>query len=65
VLAAGIRLLPLAEPTVRRLEAMGYRRGMIRQAKYPELPDRRFQRLADLRAQRPSGFARRADVRCA
>ena len=39
VLAAGIRLLPLAEATVRRLEAMGYRRGMIRQAKYPELPD--------------------------
>jgi NMT1-like family len=39
VLAAGIRLLPLAEATIRKLEAIGYRRGVIRKAKYPDLSD--------------------------
>ena len=38
VLAAGIRILPLAEDTVRKLEAIGYRRGVIEKAKYPALP---------------------------
>jgi NMT1-like family len=38
VLAAGIMILPLAEQTVLRLEAMGYRRGTIERAIYPALP---------------------------
>jgi TRAP-type uncharacterized transport system substrate-binding protein len=37
-LAAGMRILPLAESTVRRLESMGYRRGIIRKSEYPALP---------------------------
>lgn len=38
VLAAGMKILPLAEQTVRKLETMGYRRGTIAKAKYPALP---------------------------
>jgi TRAP-type uncharacterized transport system substrate-binding protein len=37
-LASGLRVLSLAEPTIQRLEAMGYRRGVLARAKYPELP---------------------------
>lgn len=37
-LDAGIRILPLAEATVQKLEAMGYRRAVLPRAAYPELP---------------------------
>jgi TRAP-type uncharacterized transport system substrate-binding protein len=37
-LDAGMTILPLAEATVRKLEAMGYRRGVIRKADFPRLP---------------------------
>jgi TRAP-type uncharacterized transport system substrate-binding protein len=37
-LAAGIRILPLSEPTVEKLEAMGYRRAVMPKAEYPLLP---------------------------
>jgi len=37
-LDAGITLLPLAEATVAKLEAMGYRRAMLPQSVYPKLP---------------------------
>lgn len=36
--AAGMTILPLAEPTLKKLEAMGYRRAMIRKELYPSLP---------------------------
>jgi TRAP-type uncharacterized transport system substrate-binding protein len=36
--AAGMTLLKLREETLRRLEAMGYRRGTVRQADFPNLP---------------------------
>jgi TRAP-type uncharacterized transport system substrate-binding protein len=36
--AAGMIILPLKEETVRKLEAMGYRRGVIRKSDYPTLP---------------------------
>jgi TRAP-type uncharacterized transport system substrate-binding protein len=35
---AGISILPLREETVKKLEAMGYRRGVISKAEYPTLP---------------------------
>jgi TRAP-type uncharacterized transport system substrate-binding protein len=35
---AGLTILPLREATVAKLEAMGYRRGVIRKAEYPVLP---------------------------
>jgi TRAP-type uncharacterized transport system substrate-binding protein len=35
---AGLTILPLAEETVRKLEAMGYRRGIISKTEYPKLP---------------------------
>jgi len=34
----GMTILPLAETTVRKLEAMGYRRGIIEKKLYPKLP---------------------------
>jgi hypothetical protein len=34
----GMVILPLAETTVRKLEAMGYRRGIITKQDYPRLP---------------------------
>jgi TRAP-type uncharacterized transport system substrate-binding protein len=34
---AGMTILPLAETTVQTLEAMGYRRGVIRRSDYPKL----------------------------
>jgi TRAP-type uncharacterized transport system substrate-binding protein len=37
-LDAGITLLPLAEATVLKLEAMGYRRAILPQSAYPKLP---------------------------
>jgi hypothetical protein len=37
-LDAGMRILPLAEATVKTLEAMGYRRNYIRKSAYPKLP---------------------------
>jgi TRAP-type uncharacterized transport system substrate-binding protein len=37
-LDAGMTILPLAEATVRTLEAMGYRRAFIRKADFPRLP---------------------------
>jgi TRAP-type uncharacterized transport system substrate-binding protein len=37
-LDAGCTILPLAERTVQKLEAMGYRRAYIRKADYPRLP---------------------------
>ncbi|HTI87586.1 MAG TPA: TAXI family TRAP transporter solute-binding subunit [Alphaproteobacteria bacterium] len=37
-LKQGLRVLSLGEPTVQRLEAMGYRRGVLPKALYPELP---------------------------
>lgn len=37
-LDAGIAILPLAEPTVTRLEAMGYRRAVLPRATYAKLP---------------------------
>ncbi len=36
--AADMVILPLAEATVRRLEALGYRRGVIERRLYPTLP---------------------------
>jgi TRAP-type uncharacterized transport system substrate-binding protein len=35
---AGMTILPLAEKTVRKLEAVGYRRAVLRKAVYPQLP---------------------------
>ncbi len=37
-LNAGMTILPLAESTVVKLEAMGYRRGIIRRELFPRLP---------------------------
>jgi TRAP-type uncharacterized transport system substrate-binding protein len=37
-LDAGMTILPMAEATVRKLEAGGYRRGIIRKALFPRLP---------------------------
>ena len=37
-LAAGMTILPLAEATVRKLEAMGYRRAVISRDVFPALP---------------------------
>lgn len=37
-LDAGMTILPLAETTVQKLEAMGYRRALIRKADFPRLP---------------------------
>ena len=37
-LDAGIRILPLAEPTVQSLEVMGYRRAVLPRVAYPKLP---------------------------
>ncbi len=37
-LDAGMTVLPLAEPAVTQLEALGYRRAVIPQARYPQLP---------------------------
>ncbi len=37
-LDAGITILPLAETTVQKLEAMGYRRAVLPKAVYPKLP---------------------------
>jgi TRAP-type uncharacterized transport system substrate-binding protein len=37
-LDAGITFLPLAEPTVQKLEAMGYRRAIMPRSAYPKLP---------------------------
>jgi TRAP-type uncharacterized transport system substrate-binding protein len=37
-LDAGATILPLSEVTVRKLEAMGYRRGVILKSDYPKLP---------------------------
>lgn len=37
-LEAGVTLLPLNEATVRKLEAMGYRRAVMPKAEYPRLP---------------------------
>jgi hypothetical protein len=37
-LDAGITVLPLAEATVTKLEAMGYRRAVLSRALYPKLP---------------------------
>lgn len=37
-LDAGIKILPLAEATVNKLEAMGYRRAVLPRSAYPKLP---------------------------
>jgi hypothetical protein len=37
-LEAGITILPLAEATVTKLEAMGYRRAVLARSTYPKLP---------------------------
>ncbi|MFM9966822.1 MAG: TAXI family TRAP transporter solute-binding subunit [Burkholderiales bacterium] len=37
-IAAGMTILPLAEATVKKLEAMGYRRGIIRKSSFKRLP---------------------------
>lgn len=37
-LDAGIKVLPLAEPTVRKLEAMGYHRAIMPKGEFPKLP---------------------------
>jgi TRAP-type uncharacterized transport system substrate-binding protein len=37
-LEAGMRILPLAEATVRKLEAQGYRRAVLEKSKFPALP---------------------------
>lgn len=37
-LNAGIRMLPLGETTVRKLEAMGYRRTVMPESEFPKLP---------------------------
>lgn len=34
----GLTILSIAEPTLRKLEAMGYRRAIIPKSKYPKLP---------------------------
>ncbi len=38
-LDAGMRLLPLSEAHLRKLEAMGFRRGIVAQKDYPKLPE--------------------------
>jgi len=38
-LDAGMRLLPLSEPLLGKLEAMGFRRGIVAQKDYPKLPE--------------------------
>jgi hypothetical protein len=38
VLDAGIDILPIGEATMRKLEAMGYRRGLLPKADFPKLP---------------------------
>ena len=52
-LDAGITILPLAEATVVKLEAMGYRRAVLPRSAYPKLPRRRavarFLRLDGIR----------------
>jgi TRAP-type uncharacterized transport system substrate-binding protein len=35
---AGMTILPLGEETMRKLEALGYRRALLRKALYPQLP---------------------------
>jgi TRAP-type uncharacterized transport system substrate-binding protein len=35
---AGMTILSFTEPTMRKLEAIGYRRGMLRKDTYPKLP---------------------------
>ena len=35
---AGMTILSFTEPTMRKLEAMGYRRGWLRQSRFPKLP---------------------------
>lgn len=35
---AGVRILSVSEPTMKKLEAMGYRRAIIKKADYPKLP---------------------------
>lgn len=37
-LDAGMTILSFTEPTLRKLEAMGYRRGILRKSDYPKLP---------------------------
>lgn len=37
-LDAGMTILPLSEATMRKLEAIGYRRGMLDKARFPRLP---------------------------
>ena len=37
-LAAGMQILPFAEDTVRKLEAVGYRRNVLEKRLYPQLP---------------------------
>jgi hypothetical protein len=37
-LDAGMRILPLAEETMRKLETLGYRRATLRRSVYPQLP---------------------------
>ena len=37
-LGAGMTVLPLSEKTVRKLEDLGYRRGIIEKRNYPQLP---------------------------
>ena len=36
---AGMRMLPLDEPTLTKLEALGFRRAVIPKSRYPKLPD--------------------------
>jgi TRAP-type uncharacterized transport system substrate-binding protein len=38
-LDAGMTILPLAETTVRKLEALGYRRNYLRKSAFPKLPN--------------------------
>jgi TRAP-type uncharacterized transport system substrate-binding protein len=38
-LDAGMRILPLAEKTVRKLEVIGYRRAYLRKSAFPRLPN--------------------------
>lgn len=38
-LDAGVKILPLAEHTVRKLEAIGYRRAYLRKSVFPKLPN--------------------------
>jgi hypothetical protein len=37
-LDAGMTIVPLAEPTVRKLESLGYRRAFLRKSVFPKLP---------------------------